>query len=323
MRLEETEVAIIGAGPSGLTAAYEVSKMGVKVVVLEEHGEIGLPCHCAGLLSINGLNRMGLPISGAYTLNMIRGARFFSPSNISFTIEWKKPIACVIDRHLFDLSLAERAHKRGSLIKLKSRVDRVRRDENKWLLETSGGDMLRARLLIDAEGALPKIPRMVGIETHEAKRLLKGIQADLLVPDLNPDHVEVYFSRKIAPGLFAWVIPLGDEVARVGLACNMPDVRDRILDFIRKRFPQNKIKFLRYYSGSVITCGPIKRTYGDGLLIVGDSAGHTKPITGGGVTFGGICARIAGRVAARAIIDNNTGENFLKSYEEEWRSGIG
>ncbi|MEM2455643.1 MAG: NAD(P)/FAD-dependent oxidoreductase, partial [Candidatus Bathyarchaeia archaeon] len=326
MGMEETEIAVIGAGPSGLIAAYEASRRGLKVTVLEEHREIGVPCHCAGLLSINGLNRIGVPYNGIYVLNRIRGARFFSPSNISFTVEWEKPIACVVDRRLFDLFLAEQAYKNGSLIKLKSKVNRARRDRNKWFLEVSGGNVVGAKLLIDAEGAMPKIPRMVGIKTHDTKRLLKGIQADLLVSNLNPDYVEIYFGRTIAPNFFAWVIPLDDEVARVGLACNTSDVRDKLLKFIKKRFTkssQDKLEYLKYYSGLVITCGPIDRTYWDGLLIVGDSAGHTKPISGGGVIFGGVCAKIAGTVASMAIKNDKIEREFLKTYENEWKSKIG
>ncbi|MEM3179684.1 MAG: NAD(P)/FAD-dependent oxidoreductase [Candidatus Bathyarchaeia archaeon] len=323
--VEETDVAVIGAGPSGLIAAQEASRMGLRVVVLEEHGEIGLPCHCAGLLSIRGLCRIGVPSSGVYTLNMIRGAHLFSPSKISITVEWESPVACVVNRHLFDLFLASEARRRGSLIMLGARVKRAYRRGDGWLLETSGGDAVKAKVLIDAEGATPRIPQMVGLKTHGAERLLKGIQADLSVSSLSTDYVEVYFGRNIAPGLFAWVIPLNDEVVRVGLACKTRDIREKFTKFVERRFKRTlkELKPIKYFTGLIITCGPIERTYSDGLLIVGDSAGHTKPITGGGVIFGGLCAKIAGRVASRAILSDNVSGEFLKAYEESWRSMIG
>ena len=50
-----TEAIAIGAGPAGLLAATEVAHNGREVVVLEEHAEIGVPDHCAGLLSRSGL----------------------------------------------------------------------------------------------------------------------------------------------------------------------------------------------------------------------------------------------------------------------------
>lgn len=320
---EDADIAVIGAGPSGLIAAREASKEGANVMILEEHSEIGEPCHCAGLLSINGLNRIGASNAKSYTLNMIRGMRLFSPSKIPIEIEWKKPIACVVDRRLFDMSLAKQAWGRGSLIKLKSRVVQAIKENGGWLLRTESGDEIKAKIVIDAEGALPKIPRIIGIKTHDPKKLLKGVQVDIPSPDIDPDYIEVHFSRSLAPGLFAWVIPLNGEIVRVGLACNASSVRERLIKFIKKRFNRSIKGFLKYYSGIVITCGPIKRTYGDGILIVGDSAGHTKPITGGGVIFGGTCASIAGKIASIAVKRDTTGSNFLRVYEDEWKARMG
>lgn len=322
----DSEIAVIGAGPSGLIAAREASGKGVKVIVLEEHEEVGLPCHCAGLLSINGLRSIGVPVNGAYVLNKIRGARFFSPSNLSFTLEWNEPIACVVNRHIFDLFLAEQASKSGSFLRLKSKVTCAKREEGRWVLTINDREMMRTKILIDAEGATPIIPSLTGIKTLERRKLFKGLQVDLYGLELDPDFIEVHLSKDLAPDFFAWIIPLNEESARVGLASKSSDLRSRLFKFIGKRFKaehSGNLRALRYYSGLVITCGPIKRTYGDGLLIVGDSAGQTKPITGGGVIFGGICAKIAGRVASEAVINNRVEKGFLKIYEDEWRSRIG
>jgi len=325
MNLEEVEIAIIGAGPSGLIAAREASLRGVNVVVLEEHEKIGLPCHCAGLLSIKGLREINVPCEGTYRLSMVKGARFFSPSRLSFTVEWQEPIACVVNRRLFDAYLAEEASKGGSLIKLNSKVNRAKRDGDKWILTINSGNSLKAKMLIDAEGAVPRIPNMVGLKTHDGKRLLRGLQIDLSGVKADSEYVEVHLNNNLTPGFFAWVIPLNDETVRIGLACREPNIKVRLLKFIKERFGAegDKLKVLKYYSGLIITCGPIKQTYNDGILVVGDSAGQVKPITGGGVIFGGICASIAGEIASKAIINNKIGKNFLKNYELKWRSKIG
>ncbi|MBS7639230.1 MAG: NAD(P)/FAD-dependent oxidoreductase [Candidatus Bathyarchaeia archaeon] len=329
MSIEDVDVAIIGAGPSGLIAAREASVRGVKVVVLEEHGEIGLPCHCAGLLSIRGLDQIGAPSSGAsYIQNRFRGAHFFSPSNLSFTVERRNYVACVVDRHLLDNFLASQALESGSEIRLNSRVQSVRCDGKGWILNIGGYDRLRAKIIIDAEGASPRILGMTGLRPLKTTRLLRGLSADIKGVSLDPDYVEVHFSTRIAPGLFAWVIPLEDgEAARVGLACRGSNPYRRLIKFVKKRFERDigggGLRPLTYRSGLVITCGPIKKTYGDGLLVVGDSAGQVKPITGGGVVFGGICASIAGKVASEAAKNNRTGGSFLKTYEDMWRARLG
>jgi flavin-dependent dehydrogenase len=55
-----TEVAVVGGGPAGLIAARELASKGVQVKVFEEHSKIGIPNHCAGVLSIEGLKRIGI-----------------------------------------------------------------------------------------------------------------------------------------------------------------------------------------------------------------------------------------------------------------------
>ncbi len=326
MNLEEIDIAVIGAGPSGLIAANEASLRGAKVLVLEEHKKIGLPCHCAGLLSIKGLSEIGIPLNGRYLENKFRGARFFSPSNLSFTVERKENVACVVNRYLLDNFLAEQALKNGSTIKLNSRVKAIRYHDGFWFLKVDGQGWFKAKLLIDAEGASPKVLGMTQLRTLDTKNLLKGLQLDIERVDVDPDFVEIHLGNKLAPGFFAWVIPLNDESARVGLACKDSNPRDLVFKFIKHRFEDVNIKepkHLSFRSGLIITCGPIKRTYSDGLLIVGDSAGQVKPITGGGVIFGGICAKIAGRVSSEAIKNNKIERGFLKSYEKEWKAKLG
>lgn len=326
--MEEADVAIVGAGPSGLIAARETSARGIKVVIFEEHKNIGLPCHCAGLLSIGGLGQIKMPSSGVrYIQNRVRGARFFSPSNLSFTVERKDYVACVVDRHLFDKFLAEQASKGGSEIRLGSRVKAVKYNGGRWILNVERHKTLRAKILIDAEGASPRILEMTGLKPIKRGSLLRGLNVDLTGIEVDPDYVEVHFDRNIAPGFFAWVIPLDDESARIGLACKSFSPYKQLLKFVKKRFrmdfDRDGLRALKMRSGLIITCGPIKKTYGRGLLIVGDSAGQVKPITGGGVILGGICASIAGRVASEAIENDTFGEDFLKSYEVEWRAKLG
>jgi flavin-dependent dehydrogenase len=275
---------------------------------------------------MRGLSEIGIPINGRYVQNKFRGALFFSPSGLSFAIEKEDYVACVVNRHLLDTFLAEQVSKSGARIKLNLKVKSVKRYGEGWILKLDDDSETRAKLLIDAEGASPRVLGMTGLKPLETKKLLRGFQADLEGVDVDPDYVEVHLSKFIAPGLFAWVIPLDYRTARVGLACKNFNSRERLFKFIEKRFGKtvgNKLRILRFYSGLVITCGTIKRTYGDNLLVVGDSAGQVKPITGGGVIFGGICATIAGRIASEFIRKDGAEGKILRRYEDEWRARIG
>jgi len=321
MSPEETQVLVVGAGPSGLIAAREASQRRIDVLVLEEHAEIGRPCHCAGLLSLRGMRRLNVPADGSFAQNKIRGAIFFSPSGLSFTIERRDSIACVVNRVTFDKFLASQAVKSGAKIKLGYQVHNVRLGENEVLVE-SGKKVFKADIVIDAEGAASRIVKTAGLEPLNPASLLPGIQLDLTGVKIDPNYVEVYFGQKIAPGFFAWVIPLGEDSVRVGLGCKEANPHESIKKFIEKRFGGERYEILTVRSGLIVASGPIKRTFSNRLLVVGDAAGQVKPTTGGGVIFGGICASIAGRVAAEAIKRGRFEEGFLSLYEKLWKEKL-
>ncbi|WP_456436379.1 NAD(P)/FAD-dependent oxidoreductase, partial [Methanopyrus sp.] len=75
--------------------------------------------------------------------------------------------------------------------------------------------------------------------------------------------------------------------------------------------------------GGVPVCGPVGRTYGDGILVVGDAARQVNPVTGGGLHTSLVCGRIAGEVAAEAIEEDDTSATFLKQYQDEWKEEFG
>jgi len=322
MTIEEKQVLIIGAGPSGLIAAREAAQREADVLVLEEHTEIGLPCHCAGLLSLNGLEKLGVPTDGLYVQNKVRGAIFFSPSGLSFTVERRNPVACVVDRVLFDRFLARQAVKSGAEMKLGYAVRDVYLRENEALIK-SEKQKFKTDVVIDAEGASSRIVRAAGLEALDPSTLLSGLQFDLIGIDVNPEHVEIHVGRKIAPSFFAWVIPLSENSAKVGLGCKEANPKELLNRFIEKRFKEEKYEILTARSGVIVTSGPIKRTFSNRLLVVGDAAGQVKPTTGGGVILGGICGAIAGKVAVEAIKHGRFDGTFLRSYEQSWKKELG
>lgn len=295
-----TEIAVVGAGPSGLIVAREASVEGYDVTVFEEHNEIGLPCHCAGLLSAKGLEELNVSIDESFVQNRVRGAKFFSPSGLSFTVERSETMAYVVDRRLFDNFLARQATKAGARILLNNRVRTLERmnQSNIWKVNLTESESWKAKVLIDAEGVSSRILRTTVLRTIDSAHLLGGLQYDLSDIDVDQKYVEIHTGTEIAPKFFAWIIPTGKNSARVGLACKDVNPRELLGVFLRKRFNEKRFESSVARVGIVVTSGPIAKTFDDNLLIIGDAAGQVKPTTGGGVVLGGICAIFAGQVAS-------------------------
>ena len=322
MKTEETDILVIGAGPAGLIAAREAATRRADVVVLEEHEEIGNPCHCAGLLSLKGLERLGAPADGAYVQNKVRGARFFSPSGLTFTIEKNEPVACVIDRSIFDRFLAQKTAEAGARISLNEQAKSIELGEKDTAIQ-SENKKFHAKMVIDAEGASSRIIKDTGLKPINHDSLVPGIQCDLENVGVDPEYVEVHFGNRTAPRFFAWVIPLSENKARVGLGCKGESPKERLDEFVRRRFGIEKnLGRGDIRSGLIITGGPIDRTFSDRFLVVGDVAGQVKPTTGGGVILGGLCASIAGRIAAEAVDCGDCATSFLGRYETLWKDEL-
>ena len=77
--MDRTGAVVLGAGPAGLLTAREIARRGVEVKVIEEHSIIGEPNHCAGLLSVEGLSRLGVRPSPDFVQHEITGGRIYSP----------------------------------------------------------------------------------------------------------------------------------------------------------------------------------------------------------------------------------------------------
>ena len=314
-----TEAAVVGAGPAGLIAARELAGRGFEVRVFEEHPLIGEPRHCAGILSVEGLKRLGVPPDGDFIQDEIRGGTVFSPGGEGITITSPRTRALTVDRAIFDRFLAGMALDEGAEIETGCRVDELSTRDGR-VVGVGGDADFRAQVVVDAEGVPGALARRIGLP-RPGEGILAGVNVDMPHLEMERGMVEVWLGEDLAPGLFVWVVPMGEAGVRCGLATERGDAFELVKGFIKRRFGvEEHAEPVRW---PVLTGGPVERTYADGLLLVGDVAGQVKPTTGGGVVLGGMCAMMAAEVAAEAIEAGDASARFLRRYEERWRGLLG
>jgi len=328
----EFDVAVVGAGPCGLFSALTLRKLGVeKVVVFEEHGEVGAPQHCAGHVGIQGLNRLGLRLPRRIVENEIKGAVFYSPFGRQFAVRCNRTVSVVLNRKLFDRHVAELAAKAGAELRLGVRVDSliVERGAVKGVVVDDGEKKpATSSLVVDAEGCSSVLLKKAGFPTLDRSMVIYGAQADVEnLRDVEEDVVELYFGKSWAPNFFAWIIPRRDGSAKVGLGTNVGNPRRFLTRFMKKHPVASKkmrrSKVIRAVFHPITLGGPVSKTYGNGILVVGDAASQVKPTTGGGIVFGMLCAKIAGKIAYEALRKRDFSESFLSLYESLWRRKLG
>jgi len=320
---ESTDVVVIGAGPSGLISAKAIAKRGLQVTVLEEHGEVGLPSHCAGLVSVDGLSLIGIEPNSSFIQNRVKSARFHSPSNLTFEVKARRDIAYVIDRSKFDQHLAREAVENGVKLILGRSAKTLNRSEGviRGIVDDRES-ILEASITIDAEGAGGRLLVKSGLKPVDEKRILPAFQYELVNVEVEEESVDLFFGRRYAPNFFAWAIPTGSDSARVGLASSEGNTRQLLDKFVDENF--HACTKVEQRTGLIVTGGPIPKTCLYGFIAVGDVAGQTKPTTGGGVVTGGICASVAARAAVSAVEKHDASLEFLsQSYEFQWRKLLG
>jgi digeranylgeranylglycerophospholipid reductase len=301
----------------------ESARNGSKVVLLEEHPQVGVPSHCSGVVSLNGLSMLGIEPQPAFSQRMIQGAIFHPPKGEPLRLRTKEPVALIINRAKFDQFLAKTATAGGVELRTKSRVSKIERHPGGEIgVSIQDGPHLKGSIVVDASGTGSRLPVQVGLATPDWTQLMPGLQYELGNMPKQSDMVELFFGSHRAPGFFAWSIPIGDHGARVGLASRKGNVKRFLDDLVRECWPGSTVEGTK--SGSVLVSGPIDKCWSDNFLVVGDAAGQVKQTTGGGIVIGGYSGTLAGRAAAKAAeLPPGERRQILMQYDQEWRKKFG
>ncbi|WP_457615023.1 NAD(P)/FAD-dependent oxidoreductase, partial [Methanopyrus sp.] len=189
---------------------------------------------------------------------------------------------------------------------------------------------VRARIVIAADGIESRIGRTTGLTPPlKPTEICTCAQYEMIGDRHDPRAFVIHFDPERIPGGYAWVFPKGENRANVGVGIrgseSSPGRVLRMLDELIHG-PLSELVAgtpVEVNVGGVPVCGPVERTYGDGILLVGDAARQVNPVTGGGLNAALICGRIAGEVAAEAVDEDDTSASFLKRYQERWEEEFG
>jgi len=309
---------IIGGGPVGSSFAAQTATF--TTVVVEEHSEIGSPVQCTGLVHPRVVE---MAKAEDTILNDITGLRLVPPGGRSVEVRTKETKAVIIDRGRFDRRCSERAEVEGADILTGHEFIGFEREGKKLSVKVRGPDgplSIEADLLVGADGYKSRVGKLAGI--GPARDYVRGIQADLEMRLEDQSVAEVHIGQKVAPGFFAWVLPCGD-FTRVGVGVSDgAGTPSSYLTAMIDKCGFESAKRLRTMSG-VIPIGPPKKTCADNVLIVGDAAAQTKPLSGGGLYTGLRAARWGAMTAVDALRDEDLSSKRLLEYDVKWRADIG
>ena len=305
------DVIIAGGSISGLLAAREITAQGNKsVIVMEEDPEIGTPQHCGGLVSMDGIKNLGVIPTSNMIEGKIKQANIFSPSqSLHLNTEGQNIIA--IDRRLLDKHVALQAQRNGVEIRTRCSVRSVSVDhdqqDSSQIIKTSEGDF-SCKFFVDARG-------VASIIQKNRNGILQSAQYEVYASWIENGKVEVQFDRERYPGFFAWIIPTGYGVGKVGVAGKGINAANALKSYMDGK--GEKYSVVRKVYAPICVSGPIENFISDGQkVVVGDAAGQTKPTTAGGIYSCGMAGILAGRAISNAFEENDL--NVLWNYQQSW-----
>ncbi len=340
------DILVIGAGPAGSTAARVAAQAGARVLLVERKARVGVPEQCAGYVA--QAIRWHVDLPPWCVAQAVGRLRTHLPDGSAHEVEMP---GYLLDRAALDRHLALQAVRAGArlLTRTYARSTRglkdgrkagvgeahepplqarsmfrpgfqepgqLQRQEPELVLQREGTETaVDAGVIIGADGPHSTVARLVGLVPGPMAR---AVQYEMVLPH-ELDTAEVFF-RPAFRGGYAWLFPAG-RTARIGAAFDA-GCEDGIAALRRLKdelVEEGKIldSAISYAGGPVPVGGPRSVRHGN-VLLVGDAAGHTHPLTGAGIVNAIIAGEMAGRAAARAVLDGD--ETALEEYGEEFQT---
>jgi digeranylgeranylglycerophospholipid reductase len=314
VKMDEYDVAIIGAGPAGSSAAFYAARTGLRVLIVDKRKTIGEPVQCGEFIpTTKEMENMFPRVKNQSELFNIDNSlikmetnkiKVISPKMREYEIAFE---GFTVDRGFFDKYLVKKATDAGAELRTNTKFlsfngNRVKLDKGE----------IETKVIVGADGYASNVAKSAKMKV-----------VDLLCPcilgqvegEFEPT-IEMFFGS-IAPGGYAWVIPKKNS-ANVGLGIQKTSnifLRNMLNKFLKLR----KLKDIHTLSrGFVPISGPIPQTVKKNVIIVGDAAGQVMATNGGGIPISMICGRIAGNVISEHIKNKVP----LEQYEKQWRKAV-
>ena len=300
------DVVVAGGSVAGLLSAREISSKGFSVLVIEEDYEIGTPEHCGGLVSIAGLEELGIiPFRKTFD-HMMESAEIKSPNGKSFTINSKKQKVVEISRRELDKQIAFQAQKNGTEIKVRTSFQEVTNTGIR-----TNEENIDCKIFVDARGVSSLIHK-------DRTGILSSAQYEIYADWIKKGKVEVIFDQEKYPGFFAWVIPSDEGKGKVGVAGKGINVSDTLNEILKEK---GKYSTIRKIFAPIWIKGPIEKFVDGKTVIVGDAAGQAKPTTAGGIFTSGMGGVFAGQAISKFLKTNEI--SHLQEYQKRWTERFG
>jgi menaquinone-9 beta-reductase len=335
--MEHFDVAIVGAGPAGSSAAVALARKGYSVALLDKEqfpreklcGDFLNPISWPLLRELD-IEREIL----AHTHEKVTIFRFTSFSGEEAEVplpdsENGTLFGLGVRRFDLDYVLVEKARSLGVTVRDGWKLKELKREPNGWRLKAGKSETLEnlaVAMLIGADGRNSWVAHHLGMTASAAMQgRAIGFQLRLRSSDAFAGKVEIH----LFPGGYAGVVGLGGNNLNLCLAVDKSRLQhhwslDRLLQSCLSLNPHLEAILRRSQPvGAARSVYPVyfspRRSYAHRVLLVGDAARVNEPVTGEGIYFALKSGELAAGTIDQAFRKSDFSVDHLRSYEWECR----
>ncbi|WP_406104012.1 geranylgeranyl reductase family protein [Micromonospora globbae] len=295
------DLAVVGAGPAGLSAAYAAARAGVRTLVVERAAHPRYKTCGGGLIGTSLAavqDRIEVPAH-----DRVDRVTFTRNGRRQFSRRHGGPLITMVRREEFDDRLRAAAVEAGAEVRERAPVRALEQDADGVRLRLADGSTVRARTVIGADGSSGVTARHVGVRYRQVDL---GLELEIEVP---PEQQERWRRHVLLdwgplPGSYAWVFPKGDRLTVGVIAARGEGERTR--DYLRAFVDRLGLADApaAHGSGHLTRCRAEDSPLRHGrVLVVGDAAGLLEPWSREGISY----ALRSGELAGAAVAEGDLG----------------
>lgn len=295
------DLVVVGGGPAGLSAAHAAARAGVRTLVVERATHPRYKTCGGGLIGASLAeidDRVEVPAH-----DRVDRVTFTRDGRRAFTRRHPAPLVTMIRREEFDDRLRAAAVAAGAQVREGVAVRAIEQDPDEVRLRLAGGETVRARAVIGADGSSGVTARHVGVRFRQVDL---GLELELPVDGAERDRWRgrVLLDWGPLPGSYAWVFPKGDRLT-VGVISARGD-GERTRAYLRDFTDRLGLSGVtpEHDSGHLTRCrtGDSPLRHGR-VLVAGDAAGLLEPWSREGISYALRSGRLAGEAVAAGDLD--------------------
>ena len=331
--MHDAQVVVVGGGPAGSATALQLARAGVSVVLVERDsfprqkacGEGVMP---HGVRQIEALGLLdSVQASGSWPFEGITYRH--GDHQVSGRFPGGR-LGLGVRRLRLDVLFHRAVLEQEGVRVLQARMESVEVDDE-GVTVTCGDHVLRAEVVVGADGLNSQVRRQGGLQSRRRGRLRYGGNYHLELPEDRPKlhRVEVHFSE----GCELYLTPVAPRELGVAILCEKGLAKslagDRLGGLRRlaeacPSWPRELVEARTISEG--FFCGPLRQevscVVADRMALVGDAAGFLDPITGEGLSIALVSAELLAGVLVEALDRGDLSAESLRPYAAARRAGI-